>query len=60
MIIKVLFATSVILSGLFLAIPEWLEPLMNYGSEPLVVSRVVGILAVVFEAWWVARKLQEK
>lgn len=58
MLIKVLFAASVILSGLFLAIPEWLSPVMNYGTEPFVVGRIVGILAVVFETWWVTKKLQ--
>ncbi|OGD30621.1 hypothetical protein A2833_03425 [Candidatus Azambacteria bacterium RIFCSPHIGHO2_01_FULL_44_55] len=59
MLIKVLFATSIILSGLFLAIPEWLAPIMNYG-EPFAISRVVGLLAVIFETWWVARKLLGK
>ena len=58
MLIKILFTASVILSGLFLAIPEWLGPVMNYGTEPFVVSRIVGILAVVFETWWVTKKLQ--
>lgn len=60
MLIKVLFTVSIILSGLFLAIPQWLGPVMNYGPDPITVSRIVGILAIIFETWWVVRKLQGK
>ena len=60
MLVKVLFTASVILSGLFLAIPEWLGPLMDAGSYPFTVGKIVGVLAVVFETWWVVRKLQGK
>lgn len=60
MFIKILFTASVILSGLFLAIPQWLGSVMNYGTDPFTVSRIVGILAVVFETRWVIRKLLGK
>ena len=60
MLVKILFGVSIILSGLFLALPEMLGPIANYGSAPFTVDRLVGILAVVFEAWWVIRKLQNK
>lgn len=58
MIIKILFAASIILSGLFLALPELMAPIADYGSDPYIVSRFVGMAAVVFEAWWVVRKLK--
>ncbi len=60
MLIKILFTASVILSGLFLAIPQWMGPVMNYGTDPFTVSRIVGVLAVIFETWWVVRKLSGK
>ena len=60
MLFKILFAASVILSGLFLALPEMLGPIANYGSDPFIVSRFVGILAIIFEARWAIRKLQDK
>ena len=60
MLFKVLFAASVILSGLFLALPEMLGPIATYGPDPLTVSRFVGILAIIFEARWAIRKLQGK
>ncbi len=60
MLVKIFFAASIILSGLFLALPEMLGSIVNYGSGSYTVGRLVGILAVVFEAWWVIRKLQNK
>lgn len=60
MLIKVLFGASIILAGLFLALPEALAPISTLGSEPFTISRLVGIAAVVFEAWWVVRKLSGK
>jgi len=60
MLIKILFGASVILTGLFLALPEMLGPIANFGSAPFTLGRLVGILAVIFEAWWVIRKLQGK
>ena len=60
MLVKIMFAVSIILSGLFLALPEMLGSIANYGPGPFTISRLVGILAVVFEAWWVIRKLQNK
>ena len=60
MLVKVLFGASIVLSGLFLALPEMLGPIANYGSVPFTISRFVGILAVIFEAWWIVRKLQNK
>lgn len=59
MLIKILFTASVILSGLFLAIPEWLGPVADYGNYPFVVGKIVGVLAVVFETWWVVRQLRK-
>jgi hypothetical protein len=58
MFMKILFGASVILSGLFLALPELMAPVAAYGSDPFTVGRIVGILAVVFETWWVIRRLQ--
>ena len=60
MLVKVLFTASIILSGLFLALPEWLGPLASYGTEPYTVGRLVGLVAIVFEAWWVVKKLRER
>ena len=60
MLIKVVFAASVLLAGLFLALPETLAPIANYGPDLLTVSRLVGILAVIFEGLWVIRKIQGK
>ncbi len=60
MLVKILFGASIILSGLFLALPEMLGPVANYGNAPFTIARLVGILAVIFEAWWVIRKLQNK
>ena len=60
MLVKILFGASIILSGLFLALPEMLGSIANYGSDPFTIGRLVGILAVIFEAWWVIRKLQNK
>ncbi|MFA4830768.1 MAG: hypothetical protein WC618_01135 [Patescibacteria group bacterium] len=60
MLIKVLFGASIVLSGLFLALPEMLGSIVNYGSTPFTIGRFVGILAVIFETWWVVRKLQNK
>ena len=60
MVVKVIFGASVILAGLFLALPESMASIANYGPEPYTISRFVGILAVIFEAWWAVRKLQGK
>lgn len=58
MIVKILFGASVILSGLFLALPETMASIAGYGSAPYTVSRLVGILAVIFETWWVVRRIK--
>ncbi len=58
MVVKILFGASVFLSGLFLALPEMLGSIANYGPDPFTISRLVGILAVIFEAWWVIRKVK--
>lgn len=58
MFVKIVFAASIILSGLFLALPELMAPFADYGSDPYTISRFVGIAAVAFEAWWVVRKLK--
>ncbi len=60
MVYKVLFAGSVLLAGLFLALPETFASFANYGPASFTVSRIVGILTVIFEGWWVIRKLQGK
>ncbi|HEY4495709.1 MAG TPA: hypothetical protein VJC01_04695 [Candidatus Paceibacterota bacterium] len=60
MLIKILFSASIILTGLFLALPEALAPISTLGSDPFTVSRLVGIAAVIFETWWVVRKLSGK
>ena len=60
MVIKILFGASIILAGLFLALPEFLMPITSMGSGPFTVGRLVGIAAVVFEAWWIVKKLSEK
>ena len=60
MLIKVLFGASIILAGLFLALPKTLAPLSTLGSEPYTVSRLVGIAAVLFEAWWIIRRISGK
>lgn len=59
MVVKVLFGASIILAGLFLALPEYLGPLARYGSDSFTVGRLVGIAAVVFEAWWAVRQLRK-
>jgi hypothetical protein len=58
MFVKIVFAASIILSGLFLALPELMAPIAGYGSDPYTVARLVGIVAVIFEAWWVIRKIK--
>ncbi|MCX6813884.1 MAG: hypothetical protein NT078_01555 [Candidatus Azambacteria bacterium] len=60
MLVKIVFGASIILSGLFLALPEMLGTLANYGPGPYTISRFVGILAVIFEGWWIIRKIKEK
>ncbi|MBU2082255.1 hypothetical protein KKH14_02410 [Patescibacteria group bacterium] len=60
MTVKVIFGASVLLAGLFLALPESMAAFANYGSAPYTVSRLVGILVVIFEGWWLIRKLQGK
>ena len=60
MLIKILFGASIILAGLFLALPEALAPISTLGSDPYTVGRVVGIAAVIFEAWWIVNKLSGK
>ena len=60
MFVKIVFGASIVLAGLFLALPETMEPIANYGSDPYTISRFVGIIAVIFEAWWIIRKLQNK
>lgn len=59
MVVKVLFGASIILAGLFLALPEYMMPLSGFGSEPFTVGRLVGIAAVVFEGWWAVRRLKK-
>lgn len=60
MFVKIVFGASIILAGLFLALPEMLGPIANYGTAPFTLSRFVGILAVIFEGWWIIRKLKGK
>lgn len=60
MLIKVLFGASIILAGLFLALPETLAPVTTYGSAPYTVGRLVGIAAIIFETWWIVKKLSDK
>ena len=60
MIVKILFGASIILAGLFLALPEIFGSIADFGSAPFTLGRLVGVLAVVFEVWWVVRKLQNK
>lgn len=60
MTIKVIFGASVLLAGLILALPETMASFASYGPEPYTISRFVGILTVVFEGWWIIRKLQGK
>jgi len=60
MTVKVIFGASVLLAGLFLALPESMAFIANYGPEPYSISRLVGILTVIFEGWWIIRKLQGK
>lgn len=57
MLIKILFGASIILAGLFLALPEFLMPVTSAGSGPFTIGRLVGIAAIVFEAWWIVKKL---
>lgn len=59
MFVKIVFGASIILSGLFLALPELMAPIASYGSDPYTVGRLVGIIAVIFEAWWIIRKIKE-
>lgn len=60
MLVKIFFGASIILSGLFLALPEMLGSIIGYGSGAFTVGRIVGVLAVIFEGWWMVRKLQGK
>jgi len=60
MFVKIVFGASIVLAGLFLALPEMLSPVINWGSAPFTFGRLVGIVAVVFEGWWIIRKLQSK
>ena len=60
MFVKIVFGASIVLTGLFLALPEMLGPVANYGSAPYTLGRLVGIIAVIFEAWWIVRKLRGK
>lgn len=60
MFVKIVFGAAIILSGLFLALPEILSPIANYGPDPYTVSRLVGIVAVVFEAWWIVRRIKNQ
>ncbi|MBI4919707.1 hypothetical protein HY838_00140 [Candidatus Azambacteria bacterium] len=59
MFVKIMFGASIILSGLFLALPEMTGFIANYGSGPYTVGRFVGILAIIFEGWWIIRKIKE-
>ena len=59
MTVKILFGASIILSGLFLALPETFTSVINYGPGPFTIGRLVGIVAVVFEAWWIIRKIKK-
>ncbi len=59
MLVKILFGASIILAGLFLALPEMFTSVINYGPGPYTIGRLVGIVAVVFEAWWVVRKIKK-
>lgn len=58
MFVRIVFGASIILSGLFLALPELMAPIASYGSDPYTVGRFVGIIAVIFEAWWIIRKIK--
>jgi len=60
MLVKILFGASIILAGLFLALPEMLGSIASYGPGPFTISRLVGILAIIFEARWIIRKLGNK
>lgn len=60
MFVKIVFGASIILSGLFLALPEMLGSVASYGSNPFTIGRLVGILAVIFEAWWIVRKIKSQ
>ena len=59
MFVKIVFGASIILAGLFLALPEMLGPVVSWGSGPYTVGRLVGIIAVVFEGWWIIRKIKK-
>ncbi len=59
MIVKIFFGASIILAGLFLALPEMLAPITNFGSDPWTVGRLVGIAAIIFEGRWIIRKIKE-
>ena len=60
MAVKVIFGASVFLAGLFLALPEAMASIASYGPDPYTFGRLVGILTVIFEGWWIIRKLQGK
>lgn len=60
MLVKILFGASIILAGLFLALPEPLASIISYGNGPYTVGRLVGIAAVIFEAWWIVKKISGK
>ena len=59
MIVKIFFGASIILAGLFLALPEMLASITNFGSDPWTVGRLVGIAAIIFEGRWIIRKIKE-
>ena len=59
MFVKIVFGASIIFSGLFLALPETFTSVINYGPGPYTIGRFVGIAAVVFEAWWIIRKIKK-
>ncbi|MDP2638642.1 MAG: hypothetical protein Q8P06_00520 [Candidatus Azambacteria bacterium] len=60
MFVTILFGASVLLSGLFLALPETFASIANYGGDSFNVSRIVGILVVFFEARWIIRRIKNK
>jgi len=60
MFVKIVFGASVLLSGLFLALPGTFASIANYGGDSFAVSRIVGILVIFFETRWIIRKLQKK
>lgn len=60
MFVKIVFGASIILSGLFLALPETFGSIANFGPDPYTISRFVGIIAVIFEAWWIIRRIKNQ